>query len=164
MEDAESLFKYAQNPSVSQYTSWNYHKSIQDSLDFIQKTMASYNEKDIGPLAICLKHKPNEVIGSIQVMVATHAYEGELAYALSQDFWRQGITLEAAKFIVDLGFTEKGFKRIFARCAQENEPSQKFLNKLGMTSEGCLRKRSYNKNRFWDVKFYSILFEEWRKN
>lgn len=135
---------------------------LQDSADFVDKSLQTYDEKSLGPLAICLKTSPDQVIGTIHIRQGTHQFEGELAYALSEEHWRQGIVSEAVQRILQVGFEERGLRRIFARCAVENNPSKNFLRSLGFSYEGCLRKRSFNKGRFWDVEFYSLLFEEWK--
>lgn len=160
-KDVLSIFEYASNPEVSRYTSWKIHKSLDDTVAFINETKIKYQRGEFGPFAICLKLDPAKVIGTIQIKPGRHIYEGELSYSLSQDYWRQGITIEAAQLMIKSGFEQWGFKRIFARCCLENVASQALILKAGLMYEGCLRLGAYNKNRFWDVQYYSILSHEW---
>lgn len=161
-EDSPSIFDYARNPNVSRYTAWKCHKTLCDSKGFVDKFLQAYDEKSLGPLAICLKSSPNKVIGTIHIKQGNHQFEGELSYALSETYWRQGIVSEAVRCILKVGFEERGLGRIFARCAVENNPSKNFLKRLGFSYEGCLRRGSFNKGRFWDVEYYSVLYEEWK--
>lgn len=50
--------------------------------------------------------------------------------------------------------------RIQARCFVENIASQRVMEKAGMTYEGTHRKGMCAKNRFWDIKMYAILKED----
>lgn len=161
--DAKSVFEYAGDPLVSRYTSWKTHQSIADTITFINEAKSSYERGDLGPFAICLKTNPDQVIGTIRIKQTNQDFQGELSYSLSQKYWRQGLTLEAVELMLKLGFERRGYKRIYARCAVENEASQALVSKIGMIYEGCLRCSAFSKNRFWDVKFYSILSDEWQE-
>lgn len=162
-EDSNSIFEYASNLEVSRYTSWKPHDSIKDTITFIKEAHAGYERGEFGPFAICLKIRPDHVIGTIRIKPGRHIYEGELSYSLSQKYWQQGIMFEAVDTILKLCFERWGFKRIFARCSLENEASQALVSKVGLTYEGCLRWSAFSKNRFWDVKYYSILLQEWEE-
>lgn len=49
------------------------------------------------------------------------------------------------------------------RCKVENESSFRVMEKLGMSNEGILRKAIYHRSKFWDMKYASLLYEEWHK-
>ena len=157
LEDAESMFEYTSDLEMTQFVSWEPHKSLEDSKEFINSVLGEYEAKNSGPYGIFLKTAPYYIIGTIGLRVAGHKFEAELSYALARRYWQQGITYEAASALVDRAFTEHKFKRIMATCAKENIASKRLMKKLGMTYEGCLRARSYRKERFWDLEYYSIL-------
>jgi ribosomal-protein-alanine N-acetyltransferase len=69
--------------------------------------------------------------------------------------------LSRAIFIA-FGFGTFGFQRIEAVVDEDNEPSKALLRKLGFTHEGCLRKRFFFNNRFWDEHYFGLLRTEYK--
>ncbi len=157
-EDAASVFEYASCADVARYTSWVPHTSLDDSKSFISSIR--YSSHNLGPYGICLKESQGHVIGMVQIISTKRRFEGQLAYSISQKFWRRGYGFEAAFCLIQKSFEEKMFKRISAKCGSENISSKHLLKKLGMQCEGCARSRYY-KGRFWDLEFYAILEREW---
>ena len=62
--------------------------------------------------------------------------EIELSYALAQDLWGRGLTLEAARASLDYGFSVLELPRIIATVRSANARSHRVLEKLGMRLEG----------------------------
>lgn len=160
--DAEAIFDYAQDPLVSQYTLWDAHKTLDDSLRFIKEyAFGNYDRGEPEPFGIVLKSQPQKVIGTVGCFwgSVTHRYM-ELGYALSQDYWNQGIMTEAASEMIKFVFSKYDISRIEAQFKKENEASGKVMQKVGMTFEGKLRQKIFNKGRYWDMVYYSILRKE----
>jgi ribosomal-protein-alanine N-acetyltransferase len=51
-----------------------------------------------------------------------------------------------------------------ARCEVNNIASARVMEKVGMQLEGILRQHLFVKGRYWDLKIYSILREEFFDN
>lgn len=161
LEDATGVFDYASDPEVTKYLPWETHQTLDDSLAFITHAL-SIKDDPLNHLGICLKDQRDTIIGVVCLKKGAHEFSGELAYALSQKYWRQGIMHEACRALMTIGFRDLGYKRISATCAQENIASKSVMKKLGMQFEGCLRASTYRKNKLWDIEYYSILDDEWR--
>ena len=104
LDDAESMFAYTSDHELAQFVSWEPHKIVEDSKEFISSVIREYNEKNSGPYGIFLKTSPDYIIGTIGLRVAGHRFEAELSYALARKYWQQGITYEAASALVDRAF------------------------------------------------------------
>ena len=63
----------------------------------------------------------------------------EIGYALSTEFQRQGLMPHAITQLLGDLFLQTRLERIEARCATDNEASQKVLERVGFTLEGRLR-------------------------
>jgi RimJ/RimL family protein N-acetyltransferase len=88
--------------------------------------------------------------------------QGELGYILHPDHHGQGFGTEAAGAMLRLGF-EAGLHRIYARCAIENLPSARLMERLGMRREAHFREHAFVRGR-WDEEYhYAILEDEWRR-
>ena len=83
----------------------------------------------------------------------------ELVYALAEEHWGKGITVEASKAMMDYCFKEYDLNRIQARCVVENKASSRVMEKLEMQYEGTHRSLIFRKNRYWDIMTYAKVME-----
>jgi ribosomal-protein-alanine N-acetyltransferase len=101
--------------------------------------------------------KPNDrIIGTCGVTPRSNG-RGGLGYDLSRDYWRQGIMTEALNAIISFAFETMELNRLEALVMPGNLPSEQLLLKLGFTEEGILREYAFYKDRFHDLKSFSIL-------
>ncbi|MCB9249832.1 MAG: GNAT family N-acetyltransferase [Ignavibacteriales bacterium] len=162
-EDKSDIFKYAKNPKVAEHVIWYAHQNEMDTIDFLNFTYDSYNKNLPASWGIEWKEN-NKIIGTVGFnSFDVQNQKGEIGYALSQEYWGKGIIVEACKEIIEIGFKQLFLNRIEARCSPENVNSAKVLEKLGFTFEGILRQQIFAKEKFWDLKIYSLLLEDFRK-
>jgi ribosomal-protein-alanine N-acetyltransferase len=62
--------------------------------------------------------------------------EIELGYGVHADFRNRGYATEAARALVEWAFQQPGVKRVTAHCDQDNIPSQRVVEKAGLTRHG----------------------------
>lgn len=155
--DAEDMYSYASNNDVTKYVTWDTHKSIADTVEFIQFVLGQYESNKLAPLAI--EHKETgRFIGTIDLFSWSQTHKSaEIGYVISPDYWGQGITTEAAKALIEFGFNEMELVRIQAKCFVENHASQRVMEKVGMSYEGTLRKSMFVKGKHQDLKMYAIV-------
>lgn len=82
--------------------------------------------------------------------------EVELTYTIKPAYWRQGLATEAARAVLQWGFTELKFNRIAAVTGPSNLASQRVLEKLGMKYE---KNMQYNST---EVMYFAISLAEWQ--
>jgi len=161
LDDARDVFAYASNPEMSLYTTWESHRSLDDSLAFLNSVVEAYATGSVAPWG--MEHRASgKVIGTCGFVYwfPNHA-RAELAYAIAQEHWNQGLTTEGARAVVAFGFRTMSLNRIEARCEIPNVASARVMEKLGMTFEGILRQYQYVKGQYRDLKLYSILRQDW---
>lgn len=136
------------------------HIWIQDSLEFIKTfVFKMYSQEILEPLGITFKEKPERIIGTVGCFWTSKSSRGmELAYAISEDYWGQGLVPEAAQALIDYVVKEYSPKRIQARCKAENRASVRVMKKIGMTYEGTLKAAVFHRHRFWDLCYYAKVF------
>ncbi|MFS0750667.1 GNAT family N-acetyltransferase [Oceanobacillus sp. 1P07AA] len=158
--DVDDIYGYASDPILTTHLTWDAHRKLQDTHDFIQFAFKQYEETGVGPWAIVWK-ETNQVIGTIDLVWNKKHNSAELAYAISRKFWRQGIGTEAVKKIIDFGFKKMELERIQARCVTDNIASYRLMETVRMTYEGTLRKSMFRKGKQEDIKMYAILRSEY---
>ena len=53
--------------------------------------------------------------------------------------------------------------RVEAKCVDENESSERVMQKVGMQFEGVARSALFIKGQFRNIKIYAILRDEYQK-
>ncbi|WP_064091654.1 GNAT family N-acetyltransferase [Rossellomorea aquimaris] len=160
VEDVEDMFSYGSNEEVSKYVTWDTHKTISDTKEFVDFVLTRYENNQVAPWGIVYKEN-GKLIGTIDfISWQVKDNSAEIGYVISQDYWGKGITTEAAHEVIKFGFHHMDLVRVQARCFVENIGSSRVMEKIGMSYEGILRKTAFIKGKHRDLKMYSILREE----
>ncbi|MEV4756016.1 GNAT family N-acetyltransferase [Micromonospora sp. NPDC049559] len=85
----------------------------------------------------------------------------KLGYAINADHWGHGYATDAARTLIQYGFTHLGLHRITAAIGPDNAASIAVAKRLGMQYEGRLRDHVYTNGAWRDSQLYSILAHEW---
>jgi len=89
--------------------------------------------------------------------------KAELGYWVAPDHHREGYASEAAELMIDYGFRQFGYHRIEARVFECNDASQNLLEGLGFVQEGAHREAVFVDGEYQDVRWFSLLEDEWEK-
>ena len=131
--DAEDLYKYAQNPKIGPIAGWPPHKSVEDSLEIINTVFAKRETYAIT--------KNGEAIGSIGLLIhpdGNHYWGdgcGELGYWIGEPFWGEGLVVEAS---IEL-------------LKHDNFQSKRVLEKLGFKFVDTIINEDFTGERFMEV-------------
>ncbi len=103
-----------------------------------------------------------EPVGWVTLVVSNWEHGlAEVGYALTTVRQKQGLMVRALTALLDDLFRHTRLERIEARCAVDNEASQRVLEKIGFVREGCLRSYFRLHGRRVDNYLYSMLREDW---
>jgi len=160
--DASALFEIASNPAVTRYTTWDAHRTVEESRAWINDhALPSYPEGAPGPVTITLK-RSGELIGAVGGRWATRENRCiEFGYWLGEPFWGRGFATEAARALVDFFFRTFPVERVQAHYLEGNTASGRVLEKIGLRLEGVRRRALYRRDRFWDLHCYAVLRDDW---
>lgn len=154
--DAEAIYAYGSDPTVSEFVTWPTHQSIEDTQQFLDIILSLYESNQAVFWGIELKEE-KRLIGTINyVSWQQNHHVGEIGYVLAQPYWRKGYMTEAAKQVIQFGFERMKLERVQAKCDVQNSGSENVMQKAGMSFEGTLRKLLYIKGVQRDVKMYAI--------
>ncbi|MEX1031125.1 MAG: GNAT family N-acetyltransferase [Paenibacillaceae bacterium] len=157
MEDQHDLFEYASDPELTKYTIWDYHRTMEDSIYYLQHVLTQYENAQVTNWGIILKSN-QKLIGTCGfVYWAPEHHRAEVGYALSRKYWKRGMMSEAIQEVISFGFDNMDLNRIEARCNTGNIGSERIMQKCGMTFEGIIREQLLIKGQFEDIKLYAVL-------
>lgn len=98
----------------------------------------------------------DEVVGSV-AFIDVKDHMAQISYWLSRDFQGKGIMVTAVRAVVDWGFRECGFVRIWGYTWSDNKASQSVLKRAGFKLEGKHRKVWPKNEKFYDSYMYAIV-------
>ena len=161
MSDAEDLYEYSRDPAVAKHVLWDAHTSIHQTRSYIRYLIRQYKNGLPSSFVITIT-ETGKAVGTIGFMwIQQENRSAEVGYSLSRAYWNQGIMTEALTALLDFGFLKLNLNRIEAQHESDNPASGRVMAKAGMSFEGRLRQRVYNKGRFADVDLYSIIRQEY---
>ena len=127
-------------------------KSEQETLNWIDDAIKSYEVNIFGPWAVLLKNT-KDFIGYCGLYLQKDidsVDEIELLYGYKKQYWYMGYATESAQKIYRYVKTEFKMNRIISLIEIGNKQSENVVQKLGMTFEKTVRKWGRN------YKLYSI--------
>lgn len=161
LRDAPDLFEYSQDPEVARHVLWTAHRSVAESRAYIRWVRQQYANS--APSSWCIEEKQTgKVIGTIGFMAyRPEDLTVEVGYSLARSRWNQGLMTEALQAVLSQCFSVLRLHRVEAQHFSANPASGRVMLKCGMTHEGTLRRRIFNKGEFLDVEMWGILRSDW---
>ncbi|MBB6609435.1 GNAT family N-acetyltransferase [Pontibacter sp. Tf4] len=156
LTDADFILKGLSDTRVTQYYAVHYDtpEAVQEQMQFYQ----NLTDTGTGIWWVFSLKGETELIGACGLNnIEREHRKGEIGFWLLPEHWGKGYIPEAAKAILNYGFTNLNLHRIEALVEGGNDQSAKVLQKLGFTYEGCLRDREIKHGKFIDLAYYSLL-------
>lgn len=87
----------------------------------------------------------------------------EYAISIRKEFHGTGTAREATKLLLKKGFEEYGLHRIYLNVLAVNQRAVRFYEKCGFQYEGESREGICKKGQFCNLKWYSMLEDEYKR-
>ena len=163
LEDSVSLFEYAKNDLVGPSAGWKPHKTVDETVQFIEYAIKKRDYGQPGIFAIVLK-RGKKMIGTIEIH-SFKDHKGEIGFVLNPKYWNKGYMTEAAKAVIIYGFEYLGLSRLQYGYFPGNEQSKRVCEKLDFKYEGVLRNKYLNyDNTPIDEVISSLTIEDYKEN
>lgn len=131
-DDGKEIFDtWLSDADVAKYMIWNSHNDLEETNNWLEKSINKYNNNQIYNWGIELKEN-NKLIGSISANAFDDNNECyEIGYTIGKKYWNNGYATEALKAIIRFLNKEVGISKLICRCAIENIASEKVIKKAG---------------------------------
>jgi ribosomal-protein-alanine N-acetyltransferase len=161
--DAQSVFEFASHDQVAKTVTWEAHRNVQESQDYIEKVSGQYS-LELGKVFICWgarERKTNRVVGLVS-LTQLGPIRAQLGYVFHFDHWNRAVPLEALRLMLDYAFQNFPFlERIQSRCLPSNVTSKALLERLGMNYEGTNYSMLRVNNQNLDLTCYAMTRDRW---
>ena len=102
--------------------------SFEEATKYVKMNIRQYQTHGYGRYAVRLKEKRN-LIGMCGFLKENYGID--FGYRYSRISWGKGLGFEAAKSVLNYGFSELGLEKVVGLTAEENYGSIRILEKLG---------------------------------
>jgi [ribosomal protein S5]-alanine N-acetyltransferase len=137
VEDAEQIFtRYSQDYDVTKYLIWRPHKSVDETIIFLERCILGWKEMRSFPWVVVRK-EDGTLIGMIEMRIVNG--QADIGYVLAQDVWGQSYATEMAKAVVSWAMEQPQIQRVWATCDCDNVASARVLEKVGLKFEKVLK-------------------------
>ena len=127
-------------------------------LGFIKRNIRSMQSYEYGMFL----RDSGEYIGNIGLINVSMTHNhAEISYYIDEAHRGLGLTTEAAREMLRLGFETFGFEKISGLCMAVNIASRRVMEKIGMTYEGTSRRELLKDGVYYDIDRLSILRNEY---
>ncbi len=106
--------------------------SLKEAGEYVEMNIQQYQTHGYGRYAVRLKEN-RKLIGMCGFL--NEPYGIDFGYRYSKDNWGKGLGLEAAKEVLEYGFSELGLEKVLGLTAEQNYGSIRILEKLGFKFE-----------------------------
>lgn len=155
--DAKDMFEYSCKEDVTKYLTWNPHKDIYYTEDYLRYIASRYRVGDYYDWAI--EYKENKkMIGTCGfTRIDTYHDLAEIGFVLNPEYRGMELIPEAVKAVMKFGFKNLELHRIESRYILGNDASRRVMEKVGMQFEGVRRESMLIKGEYKDIGVCSIL-------
>lgn len=161
LSDVSDVQRLAGNRAIAD-TTMNVPHPYEDGLaeDWISTHQPKLEAGEQAVFAATFKAE-GELIGAVGLTIDSAFDRAELGYWIGEPFWGLGYCTEAAKRVVEFGFSAVRLNRIHAGHLDRNPASGRVLQKIGMSKEGIARQHVKKWGKYEDLVLYSLLRDDW---
>jgi RimJ/RimL family protein N-acetyltransferase len=116
-------------------------------------------------LTLAVERKSDEkLVGHVSLIwTDATASQAELRFFFDPVVRRQNYGAESVRKVLDVGFNDFSFHRVFARCGAKSQGSVKLLKDLGMRLEAHYREHALFQGEWDEELHFAILDREWKR-
>jgi len=137
-------------------------KTWKDTEKFIQSVV---HERDARKSLVFEVRYKERVAGLISLRdIDLMHNKAEIGYWLGKDAVGKGIMTRSCQALINYSFNDLQLNKLWVRCAIENVRSCNIPKQLGFSFEGIERQGELLNGKYYDLKVYSLLRKEWKRN
>ncbi|MFX1309674.1 MAG: GNAT family N-acetyltransferase [Promethearchaeota archaeon] len=160
LEHADLYTKWINDPDVRKYS----RNTIPWSIDEVKKWSEPEKERVKKEVVFEIWHRKDEKpIGTAGLGEINWLNRKANLFTVigEPDYWGQDIGQEVGKLLVDYGFEELNFHKIYAGIYTPNKRSLRTAEKIGFQYEATLKEEIYVDGEYVDIVKFAIFKRDW---
>ncbi len=160
LEHVNLYTKWSNDPNVRRYS----RNMIPWNLEEVKKWLEQQREGVKTDAMFEIWHKEDKKpIGTAGLGEINWANRNANLYVVigEPEYWGLGIAPEISKMLIEYGFEELNFHKIYAGIYSPNKRSLRTAEKIGFKYEATLREQIFVNGEYVDVIKFAIFKEEW---
>jgi len=156
------ICKWMNNPKVRRYARNIWPKTLEEVKKLFEP-LPDRQMREIIVFTVYHKHAKRP-IGSIGFNPIDWVSRNANIFIIigEPEYWGKGIAGEASKLIINYGFTELNFHKIFAGVFTPNKRSLRVFQKLGFEKECVLKEEMYIDGQYHDIHRFALFKRDWK--
>lgn len=160
--DAEGMLEWMEDPEINKNFRFSTeNKNLQDVLQFIREAETT----PVGGKSIhyAIADENDEYLGTISLKnINMSDKNAEYAISLRAKAQGKGIALQATKLLLKKAFVDYNLERVYLNVLADNIKAIKLYENSGFVYEGEFRKCIFLRGEYKNLKWYSILRDEYK--
>jgi len=156
--------KWKNDPEVRRYSRNNWPRTIEEIKKWSEPSPRGQIKEFID---LTIFHKADKrPIGIIGFGHINWVSRNANIFAMigESEYWGKGIVGEASKLVIEYGFNELNFHKIYAGIYTPNERSLRVAEKLGFKKETILKEAQYVDGQYLDIHKFALFKRDWIKS
>lgn len=162
--DAEAFFPYTRDPDLTKFVSWNAHKDLEETREWLAAGAAMVEAGTDMIWAIEHEDAPIGCVGLHGIRWGARALRydrAELGYWIAKPFWGKGLMTEAATVATRWGFETLGLHKVNVMCFEDNVASKRVIEKVGYRFVGRLEEDVWRDGKWYAHLRFELTASEW---
>ncbi|MFX1469693.1 MAG: GNAT family N-acetyltransferase [Promethearchaeota archaeon] len=153
--------KWQNDPEVRTYARTSFPETLDDVKKWFEPSNGQGQKNSI--FFVIYHKKDKRPIGIIALFRINWVDRNAIIYARIgiPEYWGKGLVGEAAKLLINYGFTELNLHKINVRVFNPNKRSLRAAEKLGFNQVAILKEQSYVDGKYIDEVWFSLFKRDW---
>ena len=163
--DIDELTGFYGLPEAQRYLDLNARDraDVRSALESMRLQTRLTRPRDTLTLAVERKSDARLVGHVSLIWTDATASQAELRFFFDPAVRRQNYGAESVRKLLDIGFDDFSFHRVFARCGAKSQGSARLLKELGMRLEAHYREHALFQGEWDEELHFAILDREWKR-
>lgn len=159
LEDAPLMLEWMKDPDI--YSTMQYNPD-NISLESVE-AFIRHSQEDEQSLHLAIVSENDEYQGTVSLKnIDRKNKNAEFAIAVRKSAMGRGISKQAFGKILRIAFEELNLNKVYLYVRTDNVRAIKFYEKCKLREEGCFLQHMCVREKYYDVKWYAILKDEYK--
>lgn len=162
MQDFDAMYEWMHDPNVTRHLQADFaSKSREEVKDFIARS--AEQGEDAAALHYAIVDESNSYMGTVSLKnIDRRNKNAEYAIATRSEAHGKGYAFSGTMDILKVAFEDLLLEKVYLCVTTDNHAANRFYEKCGFSEEGVFRKHLVIEGSFVDLRWYSMLAEEYQ--